>query len=128
LCFNCIYWFSFAEHSKRNFRANAPFILGYISYDCIYILHIWAEHLITSVFACLCRTFRHLINNWVYVTKLLIYSEYSKCLNWTYLLLIIYKLYCDNCDVIAFCFRDAQNTSKETSAHVSQQIKKETIH
>jgi len=36
--------------------------------------------------------------------------------------------YCDNSDVIAFCFRDAQNTSKETSAHVSQQITKETIH
>ena len=35
---------------------------------------------------------------------------------------------CDNCDVTVFSFREAQNTSKETSAHVSQQITKETIH
>jgi len=113
LCCNSIYLFIFAKLSKRTFRASAPFILGYILYDCINILLSWAEHLITSKFACLCRTLHHLINNWVYVTKLLIYSEYLKCINWTYLLLIIYKLYCDNCDVIAFCFRDAKNTSKE---------------
>ena len=34
----------------------------------------------------------------------------------------------DNCALIPICFLDAQNTSKESSAHVLRQFKKDTLY